>query len=241
MAYFNNFPQVFYQFGNNEEPVTFQILNTYINLITDIADDVQLYEKYTIQPGERADTLSYKLYGSTEYYWTFFLINDNLRECGWPVDPQAAYDLAKVYYPHRVFTTETDISNTNFKIGATVTGSQSGTTGKVVEVLLDLGQVVVDTPDNFSVGESVTTGTGGDIQSCVILKESAQFEAVHHYEDSNKEYVDIDPNNQVTSGYIPVTYIDRLVASNQEQSEINVLTDKALRQVVAEFNRLVRN
>lgn len=37
------------------------------------------YTFYDIQDGERPDTVSYKLYGSTEYYWTFFIINDFLQ------------------------------------------------------------------------------------------------------------------------------------------------------------------
>lgn len=240
MAYFNNFTKVLYQFGNAEEPVAFEVLNTYVDLLNRTEDGVKMYEKHTIQPGERADTLSYKLYGTTEFYWTFFWINDKLRESGWPVDSQTLYDLAKVYYPNRVFVTETDISSGLFKIGATVTGSQSGTTGKIVEVNLDLGQVVVDTPDNFTVGETVNTGTGGDAETCVVLKESTQFEAVHHYNNSAGEYVDIDPHNQVTTGYTPVTFIDRLIDRNIELSEIDVLTENTLRQVISQFRQLVK-
>ena len=240
MAYFNNFPQVLYRFGNAEEPVAFEVLNTYVDLLNNTQDGVKMYEKYTIQPGERADTLSYRLYGTTEFYWTFFWVNDKLRESGWPVDYQTLYDLSKTYYPNRVFVTETDISNGLFTIGATVTGSQSGTTGKIVEVNLDLGQVVVDTQDNFTVGETVNTGTGGNVETCIVLKESTQFEAVHHYNNTDGEYVDIDPHNQVTTGFIPVTFLDRLTDRNTELSEIDILTEDTLRQVIAQFRQLVK-
>lgn len=240
MAYFNNFPQVFYKFGDAEEPVVFEVLNTYIDLLSISQDGVKMYEKYTIQPGERPDTLSYRLYGTTEFYWTFFWINDKLRESGWPVDFQTLYDLAIKYYPNRVFVTETNISNGLFRIGATVTGSQSGTTGKIVEVNLDLGQVVVDTKDNFTVGEIISTGTGGDTETCIVLKESTQYEAVHHYNNSDGEYVDIDPHNQVTTGLIPVTFIDRLIETNTDLAEIDVLTEKTLRQVIGTFRKLVK-
>lgn len=37
------------------------------------------YTFYDIQDGERPDIVSYKLYGSTEYYWTFFIVNDFLQ------------------------------------------------------------------------------------------------------------------------------------------------------------------
>lgn len=240
MAYFTNFPQVIYRFGNNEQPVSFQILNTYVDILDNISSDINVYEKYTILPGDRADTLSFQLYGDSQFYWTFFLVNEKLRESGWPLDQDQLYSTAKVSYPHRMITTKTDISDTNFKIGQTVTGSQSGSTGKIVEVNLDLGQVVVDSPNNFNSGESVSVGTGGDTQTLVVLSDIEQYNGVHHYEDSNKEWVDIDPHTQVTTGYTPVTYIQRFSEFNDNLREINVLTPNVLRQVSQQFQELVR-
>ena len=80
--YFQNFPTVAYKFGDNEAPVLFNNLSAYVDIVDQIKDNVAFYNKYTIQAGDRPDTLSYKLYDTVDYYWTFFLMNDHLRISG---------------------------------------------------------------------------------------------------------------------------------------------------------------
>lgn len=56
-----------------------------------IQDDNALYTYYEIEDGERPDVVSHKLYGDTQYYWTFFIINDFLRDgymSSWPLSYQ---------------------------------------------------------------------------------------------------------------------------------------------------------
>ncbi len=235
--YFKNFPQTLYNFGDAEPFVRFQLLNTYVNLIDQFRDDVTVYEKYTIQPGERADTLSFRLYGTTDYYWTFFMANEKLRESGWPLDRSRIYEAAQKNYPHRAITTATNISDTNFKKGQVVTGSQSGSTGPVVEVKLDLGIIIVNANGNFNDGETLSVGTGGDIQTCLITSEVAQYDSIHHYENSDNEHVDIDPLNPNTSGLVPITYAERLINFNDDLSQISIINPRIIEQVVGQFNK----
>ena len=93
--YFENFPKVLYLFGDEEEPVLFQKLTQYVELIDTIRDDQGAYIEYEIRDGDRPDTLSYKLYGKSEYDWTFFLMNERLRETGWPKDTKQLYEYAQ--------------------------------------------------------------------------------------------------------------------------------------------------
>lgn len=240
MAYFRYFPKVLYKFGQGEEPVSFQVLNTYVDLLRDVADDLKIYEQYTIRPGDRPDTLSFDLYGTTDYHWTFFLANNHLRESGWPLSFQDLYDHTVRSYPHRVFSTNTNISNTQFKIGETVTASQSGTTGVIVEVSQDLGHVTVDTVDSFVPGESVSVGSVDNVETAIVLADYVQYDSPHHYNDSTGSYTDIDPYTHDVTGLIPVTYMDRMIALNDTQSQINVLTPKSLNQVVSQIKKLLR-
>lgn len=88
MAFFKHFPKTFYDFLNSGEK--YQIDNIFQHVIveSDIFDNPNLYQKYRIRDGERPDVASYNLYGTTEYYWTFFLVNDILRKGGinsWPL------------------------------------------------------------------------------------------------------------------------------------------------------------
>ena len=246
--YFNtNFPTVAYSFGDNESPVLFNNLSAYVDIVDQIKDNVAFYNKYTIQAGDRPDTLSFKLYDTVDYYWTFFLMNDHLRISGWPIPNYDILETAKSKYPYRMVTTNTDISTT-FPIGQTVSGNTSGTTGVIKRKILELGQVVIDTGDepntiNFGSTEVISyTDTDGNLQTLTVIKESEQYNAVHHYEDTNGVQQDItlfDFGNPSTS-LLPVTYRDRLETRNEELKEIIVLRPDAVVQVVSEFNKLMR-
>ena len=226
--YFNtNFPTVAYSFGDNESPVLFNNLSAYIDIVDQIKDNVAFYNKYTIQAGDRPDTLSFQLYDTVDYYWTFFLMNDHLRISGWPIPNYDILDTAKSKYPYRMVTTNTDISTT-FPVGQTVAGNTSGTTGVIKRKILELGQLIIDTGDepnlvNFGSTEVISyTDTDGNLQTLTVIKESEQYNAVHHYEDTNGVQQDItlfDFGNPSTS-LLPVTYRDRLETRNEELKEI---------------------
>lgn len=146
-TFFQSFPLIDYNFGDEIAPSLFQNLSVYIDLIDQIAEDGLFYENYTILDGERPDTVSYKLYGTTDYYWTFFLLNDHIRQQGWPLSVQEIYSYSRLYYPNVVISTEeiTDLFR-SFKRGDVVTqGNLVNPTakGSILERNLDLGQLTV--------------------------------------------------------------------------------------------------
>ena len=109
-TFFTNFQNVTYRFGDNETPVFTKKLSQYVSVLDQLRNTETLIEKYTVIAGDRPDTISYRLYGTVDYYWTFFLMNEHIRESGWSVP---SYDLlaeSKVRYPHRTVTTNGDIS-----------------------------------------------------------------------------------------------------------------------------------
>lgn len=145
MAFFRNFPLLDYQFGNETDTAIFQNISAYIDLIDQVANDASFYTYYTILDGDRPDTVSYKLYNTTDYYWTFYLLNENIRLQGWPLTVQEIISKSREFYPNIVITTETDIAS-RFKIGDTaVQGTITNPTakGEVIERNLDLGQLVI--------------------------------------------------------------------------------------------------
>ena len=155
--FFQNFPLVEYNFGNESEPALFQNISAYIKVIDDISDDIAFYTTVHIQDYDRPDSFSYKLYGTTEFYWTFYYLNDDIRESGWPLPQQDLLPKAKLDYPHRTVTTTGDISKT-FLPGHTVTGALSGTIGTVIKRYLDLGQIIIEP---FSQVLSITLDNAG--------------------------------------------------------------------------------
>ena len=251
--YFKNFESLAYRFGNLEDPVLFNNLTQYVQLIDEIKTNVAFLNKYTILSGDRADSLSHKLYGTTDYYWTFYLMNDHLRLSGWPVDTGDLLATAASKYPNRfiTFNNRTTIGGANediavtFPVGQSVTGASSTTVGTIVKRNLDLGQlfIKITSGTKFSVGEQLQfTDTNSNVISLVIASEGEQYNAVHHYEDTNGVQQDItlfDFGNPSTS-LLPVTYRDRLETRNEELKEIIVLRPDAVVQVVSEFNKLMR-
>ena len=148
MSFFRNFPFVDYNFGNEINPVVFQNLTAYIDVIDQVKDDISFYERYYIRDHKRPDTLSYELYGTVDYYWMFYLLNDKLRQQGWPLSEQEIYSLGREYYPNTVLFTDRTMVN-QFYVGdyvATNTGagfSNPDFKAKILEKNYDLGQLVV--------------------------------------------------------------------------------------------------
>jgi hypothetical protein len=245
--YFSNFSLVNYRFGDNEDPVFFNKLNQYVDLIDSVKNELTFYNKYTVTSGESADTLSYKLYGTTDYYWTFYLMNDHVRISGWPIASYDILDIAKEKYPYRMVTTNGNISE-NFPVGQTVIGQTSGTTGTIVRKIPDLGQMVIDTGEepnttNFGQTEIVSyTDPDGNLQTITLIKESTQYDAVHHYEDADGVWQDLTIYDfgSSSSSWTPVTYRDRLETKNDELKEIIAIRPDAIEKIVSEFNTFMK-
>lgn len=233
--YFAPFPILQYRFGTNEDPVLFQNLSAYIDLVDQVKDDISYYQTIQIEEYERPDTLSYKLYGTTDFYWTFYLLNDDIREGGWPLSGADLQAKALIDYPNRVITTTDDISST-FLPNETVIGISSGSTGKILKRYLDLGQIVVNSPDNYGVGELIRTSTD-NITTVSVYRETAQYNSIHHYENTSGEWTDINPRTQNVSGLIPVTYLDRMISRNEELKNIKVLKKEVAPQIAANFKK----
>ena len=55
-------------------------------MVEKFADNLYSYQKVDILNGERPDNLSQRLYGTPDYYWTFFIANDDLKSglSSWP-------------------------------------------------------------------------------------------------------------------------------------------------------------
>lgn len=106
--FFSRFPQVEY---NMDGRGSFLELTNFVkNVDVDElrSNDSTYYTYHDIQDGERPDTVSYRLYGNPNYYWTFFIINNDLRSglnSAWPMSlNQLERMMAAEYDPFSVIT-----------------------------------------------------------------------------------------------------------------------------------------
>ena len=247
--YFQRFPFVNYNFGNNEANTIFPNISAYVDIIDQLKDEVAFYEKYTILDGDRPDIVSQKLYETPDFHWTFFLMNDGLRESGWPLPEREMRALVKKRYPHRTVTTQSNIAS-NFLPGDFVTGKTSGTTGRVVERNLDLGQIIIASDkneaglnNNFGQTEQIVAGTTAEEQNAntaTLISESQQFNAPLYYKNSSGDIVDIDPYNQTTSGLVPTTIMEDNINFNDRLKDIVIIKPSRVSSVISEYFRLLK-
>ncbi len=85
MSFFKQFPQTNYFLANKDKRVIDFFRHVDVNDV--LASDITNYLYETVQDGERPDNLSQRLYGTPDYYWTFFIVNENLKKGidDWPV------------------------------------------------------------------------------------------------------------------------------------------------------------
>jgi len=103
MSFFRQFPTTTYDFGTlipngsldrlsqsrTLSGVATNIVDLFRNVTVDptkISSTIS-YQYYTIQNGDRPDTVSQLLYQDPDYYWTFFIINNRLKTglSSWPM------------------------------------------------------------------------------------------------------------------------------------------------------------
>tara|TARA_R110002153_G_scaffold59354_1_gene162149 strand:- start:249 stop:1286 length:1038 start_codon:yes stop_codon:yes gene_type:complete len=84
--FFKQFPKTSYSIENDAIRTEITDYFRYVDVVEKFADDLYSYQKVDILNGERPDNLSQRLYGTPDYYWTFFIANDDLKTglSSWP-------------------------------------------------------------------------------------------------------------------------------------------------------------
>lgn len=241
--YFENFPKVLYLFGDEEQPVLFQNLTKYVDLIDTIKENTGAYIEYEIRDGDRPDTLAYKLYGKSEYDWTFFLMNERLREVGWPKSLQELYEAAqtKIFpnYTVKIAVTENDSDVArelaqNYPIGNDVL--VQGSNGVVIRKNLDLCEITVSSDDDITGKSAITDVTGSNLFAASAIVY--EYQGTHHYENDSGEWVDFFYDRDIINK-IPITNLDYLIQQNESAKKIRVIKKEYIEKVVGEFKRLI--
>jgi hypothetical protein len=234
MQYFNSFNDVLYKFGNEASTVLTQDLSAYVSLID---------EKGYIPEGMRPDQLSYQLYGTTIYHWTFYLLNDELRLQGWPLTTAELDETIKHEFGHTTLTTRVDITS-KFKEGQTVSGSASGATGTIVHRVLDFGQIVLkDAVGTFRAGEAVTSvNSSFETESIVIVSGEKEYNAAHHYISNSLSdtIVDIDPAIGPGQLVTEVTNYEWYTEENNKLRNIKVIRPNIISTLVSSYKQALK-
>lgn len=241
MAYFTDFPVTAYRFGNELNANIFPDLSTYVSILDLIKDSVSFYNSYYIQDGERPDQVAYKLYRDPNLHWTFYFMNDSIRERGWPLSNREILAQVDKDFTHNVLVTRTPLAG-KFKVGQTIEGTNSSATATIKHRNLDLGQLTLDdVSGTFTNNETIeSTNADGFLETIVSQSYSSEALAVHHYENDAGEWVDIDPTVGPGALYTAITNTDRYIALNDELKQIRVIKPSAILDVVDAFKEALK-
>lgn len=213
--YFNNFSKIIYSFGDEGERATMQDLSSYAEVIDKIKDNSAFYNNYYIKDGDRPDMLAFAFYKNPHLYWTFYMMNDKLRDQGWPLDRKELDEKILEDFPNLVLETSDDIFMT-FKVGQVVQGNSG--TGTVAYRNLDLGQIVLtDVTGTFNTGETVTSNDS--LESVDLTSVVSEHLSVRYYDDND----------------LPVTNSEYYNQQNTELRSIMIMKPSAVNRVAKLF------
>ena len=88
MQYFNEFPLIQYNLsGVNGKTVEVTDIWRKVKVRSKIANNLSLFDKFDVPEGDSPETVAYKVYGSTDYFWVVCLLNNVVnRYYDWPLD-----------------------------------------------------------------------------------------------------------------------------------------------------------
>lgn len=237
MSYFRDFPIEVYQFANGDDALM-QNLSLHVEVIDQLKENTSFYEDYYIRDGDRPDTVAYSLYKNPNLHWSFYLMNDSIKERGWPLTRQSLENKIKSDFSGITLTTHNDIHMFSKDM---VVESVSGATGKVSRIDTSLGHIVIESTSEvqFESGDVVTDSS----QSYTVTLISVQDEylSVHHYVDETGSIVDYRTKDGWNNTLYEITNLDHYQDQNESLRQIRVIKPSSIIAVVSMFNRAVRS
>jgi len=234
MSYFRNFKKGTFRVNDK----TLEVVNIahYTRILEKIADDISFYTYYNLVNGDRLDTISQKIYGTPEYYWTIFLLNKNIINTYEYVAKEYNFELIEYLsekYPGYALKLAPEQTLANkFQISEKV--SFASYEGILTNKFTSLGYLTVDvtSENNFPLNQTFTiTGeTSGD--SVEIANVVEYYNAPHHYETSDGEWVLW--NNLLGT---PVTILEYETSINDTYSQLKVIRPDKIYNITSEFER----
>ena len=208
MSFFKQFPKVEYDFNRMGIKQNMIDLFRSVRPLPSFLDNYSAYKFYEIKNGERPDIVSQRLYGTSAYYWTFFVINDFLHDGyrAWPMSQEDLDSYITKEYEGFVIETHPEIVRTGdniiteFKnsiagrvtLGEEIRGATSGATGTLTKKHIDMNQLIIQNvtgtfvgdPDaNPNVTELIVGQTSEDSVSTYQVWKFA--DAPYYYYDEN--------------------------------------------------------
>ena len=268
MSFFRQFPKIEYDFNRTGVKQNMVDLFRSVRPLPSFLDNYSAYKFYEIKNGERPDIISKRLYGTTQYYWTFFAVNEFLHDGyrAWPMSQEDLFTYIEKEYEgyvietNPVITRDTDQLITDhrnslagrFTLGETITGATSGATGTLTSKITDLSQLVVQNVTGAFIGdqtpgsnttELVVGGTSEDSVSTYNVYKYAEA-PYYYYRTDDADLKPVTNANHIVGGVdaLDLSYVSNrshVIEENDERSKLRYVDPNYINQFVNDFEDLI--
>jgi len=245
MKYFKYFNDVIYsQYGTN---FNLKDITNLTAINNNIKDDILYYNFYTVLDGERPDHVSMRLYGTPDYYWTIFLMNEKLTNFyrDWYKSSNTMQTWLDETYPYFVVEFENSIAG-EYLIGEDIESSfNTNVIGNIVDIDNQNYKLILsDVQDNgvpitndsefngiFPQGTSAhgISSNGFGVITGFYKQQDSTFEHIGTIEDSNGTVV----NPEFSINRISISEVEK--EKNDDNGRIIVIKPEFITQVVSDF------
>jgi len=251
MSFFKQFPRVEYDFNRTGVKQNMVDLFRSVRPLPSFLDNYSAYKFYEIKNGERPDIVSRRLYGTSQYYWTLFVVNDFLHDGyrSWPLSQEDLFDyIEKEYEGYVIETNPVIVRDTDglitehrnslsgrFSLGETLVGGTSGARGTLVQKNIDMSQLVIQ---NVTGGAFIGSALGQSTTELIVGQTTEDSvstynvykyaEAPYYYYVSNdSEKKPVTNSNHIVGGVDPLglSYISNRQLVNDENNKKSSITD----------------
>ena len=256
LNFFKAFPLVQYQFeeDSNEKNVIVDI-NRNVRAYISEMDNANAYLFYEVNDGSRPDQVSMELYGTPAYYWTFFVVNEDLSNGlhEWPKSSHELNNFVDETYFRTAITLESKASVVStshhlynyptLEIGETVTGLTSSATGKIANIEYSTNSLILSDVVGTFIDEDLSTSASalgfsiGTLFKHIVTKER---DAPHHYIDSQGRTVD-RLNFNVSDSQLPVSNYEHEINVNEAKLSIRVINPAAIDNFATRYRKLINS
>lgn len=247
MSYFQYFPQTYYSFDDNDQQKSYSLV-TNILMRSKVSDymknNTTSYVSYTIEDGERPDSLADKIYGKSDYHWIILLINDVINPYfDWPLSSwQLQKQIEETYTGVSLFVDNDSTyvlkngrSSTFFDLSLPVgtTISQGSVTATVKEWNPQLCKIVVEdiTGGSFVANQALTYEID-DVSFSLTIRRIVldSTAALHHFENSSGQI--LDPNGDIVEQETDETVNMDLAASKIRNAYLGETSTSNIRSYI---------
>ena len=123
MAYFEMFPEIFYDMKGNGKFTLVKDIMSRVKIVSGVKENILNFDYYDVQDGETPEMIAQKYYGDVNLHWTIFVANDIIDYYeDWPMSVQRFEEFVANKYDNPQAIHHYEISQT------------SGDTTKIIDV-----------------------------------------------------------------------------------------------------------